>query len=68
MARPTKGNERHATRRVSARVSRELQQQLARLAQQNGRTVTDELLAAIDAHLERHREHGSAPCVVSSDS
>lgn len=51
MARPRKGEEKNATTQVGVRVTAELRARLDALAKRHSRSITDEVRAAIEAHV-----------------
>jgi hypothetical protein len=56
MARPKKGEELKATSYVGARIPDELRERLDAMAEKNGRSITDEVRAALEAHAKRGRK------------
>lgn len=54
MARPKKGEEINATAGVAVRITPDLRADLDRLAERNGRTITQELRSALEEYVDRH--------------
>ena len=53
MARPKKGNEIAADTQLGVRVPADTREQLVVVASRNNHSLTDEIRAAIDAHLAK---------------
>lgn len=51
MARPKKGAEKGRSAGIALRVTVEMKQAIDSLAKHNGRSISDEVLAALEAHL-----------------
>lgn len=52
MARPKKGAELGAKTQIGVRISEELREALDKIADRNGRSISDEARCAIEAHVE----------------
>lgn len=66
MARPKKGAELGATTQIGVRISEKMREALDKIANRNGRSISDEARCAIEAHVEaggnaRGARSGSAP-------
>lgn len=59
MARPRKGEELKATHTIGVRVSAELRARLEAMAEQNGRSLTDECRAALERYTGLANRKGS---------
>lgn len=51
MARPRKGQEMKATTQIGVRVTPGIRERLEALAARNGRSITEEIRAALEAHV-----------------
>ena len=55
MARPRKGHEKHATEGIALRVSPDVRQALDEIAEQSGRSITEEMRDAIAQYINAFR-------------
>lgn len=53
MARPRKGEEKHATAAIGVRISDELRQGIEALAAKHERSLTDEIRHALESYVSR---------------
>lgn len=58
MARPKKGREIGATAGVACRITPELRAELDAIAERHGRTITQELRAALEEYVANYRRDG----------
>ena len=60
MARPRKGEEKRASKTLGVRMPEELREDLEAAARASGRTLTDEVLRALEGYVKRQKRSRAA--------